>query len=358
MSATIYDIAEKLGLHYSTVAYALKGKGSIKEETRELIKRTAAELGYIPNESARRIRENKASTSFIGVVVPTLSVFYNETVQNLFRECSSCGRELSVAVAEFNREREDNAILSMLKQRVSCLLLRVSSLDWRNLPVESPLHLALKTGTPVILFQSTEDSGNLVSNAATDWNKSFHLALQHLKEKGHRRIALAFPYYGHDRSFCRILADEGTSLGFDPESDFIHLFPEPYPAETGAEAYQMHQQAILSGAAANTGAQILKAAMKMKERPTAIIFVADYNAAGAVNEACRIGIKIPEEMAIISIAKNLSASTALMKITTVAPDNIELGRNLFKFIEAHIAGELKAGSSLFFEPVFRQGETS
>ena len=357
MSATIYDIAERLKLHYSTVAYALSGKGSIKPETRELVSRTAVEMGYVPNESAKRMREPKPSSPCFGMVVPTLSMLYNEICQNLQLECSKEGQELSLAVTEFNEEREDHAIFSFLKQRVACMLLRITDRDWETLPPSSPLRLAVKTGVPVILYQTPKFNKSL-SLALTDWSEVFRLSLSHLKDKGHKRISLAFPYAGHYMGFADIMDEEGAKLGFDPKRDFSTAFPEGDATPRTHNSYRTHQESLLAGGGVEAGAELLRKARASESKPTAMIFIGDYNAVGAVIEAQRSGISIPGEMAVLSIYRNLIASASPLRLTTVCPDNRYIGRELFRFMGGHIDGSIKPGSTLLLKPELITGEST
>ncbi len=52
---TIYDIAKRLGISTATVNRALTGKPRVKEETRQLVMQTAAEMGFRPNALARSL---------------------------------------------------------------------------------------------------------------------------------------------------------------------------------------------------------------------------------------------------------------------------------------------------------------
>ena len=56
---TIYDIAARLGISTATVNRALTGKPRVKEETRELVLKTAAEMGFKPNTLARSLARRR-----------------------------------------------------------------------------------------------------------------------------------------------------------------------------------------------------------------------------------------------------------------------------------------------------------
>lgn len=58
MAVTIYDVAERLHVSVATVNRALRGTGRISPATKELVCRTASEMGYSPNRAAQALRRN------------------------------------------------------------------------------------------------------------------------------------------------------------------------------------------------------------------------------------------------------------------------------------------------------------
>ncbi|MBQ8505885.1 MAG: LacI family DNA-binding transcriptional regulator [Clostridia bacterium] len=63
---TIYDIARKLGISTATVNRALTGKPKVKAETRALVLKTAAEMGFKPNALARSLARGRLRLAVIG----------------------------------------------------------------------------------------------------------------------------------------------------------------------------------------------------------------------------------------------------------------------------------------------------
>jgi len=76
---TIKDVAKKLNVSISTVSRAFNNKYDVKEETKELILKTAKELGYTPNPIAKKLSQQRSFT--IGIVVPEFSTnFFPEVM--------------------------------------------------------------------------------------------------------------------------------------------------------------------------------------------------------------------------------------------------------------------------------------
>ena len=82
MKVTIKDIAKAAGVSYQTVSKALLGKGEIKEETAEKIRKIAKEKGYVPSRTARAMATKKSQ--LIAVFLPQIaSSFYNKFLQGI-----------------------------------------------------------------------------------------------------------------------------------------------------------------------------------------------------------------------------------------------------------------------------------
>jgi len=71
LETTIHDIAKRLNLSASTVSRALNNNPVIREKTRNLVKKMAAEMGYRPNVLAANLRTRRTNT--IGVIVPLIN---------------------------------------------------------------------------------------------------------------------------------------------------------------------------------------------------------------------------------------------------------------------------------------------
>jgi DNA-binding LacI/PurR family transcriptional regulator len=84
------DVAKAAGVSTATVSRALQPDGVISRETRELVTRTAASLGYRPNSLARGLARQE--NNLIGVVVGDITnPFYPEVIERLTKRLTSAG---------------------------------------------------------------------------------------------------------------------------------------------------------------------------------------------------------------------------------------------------------------------------
>ncbi len=99
---TIYDIAARLGISTATVNRALTGKPRVKEETRQLVLKTAAEMGFKPNSLARSLARRRMRFAAVGFT--SFPEFHNA----FLRGVQDAGRELAdfnISVDCFNFDR-------------------------------------------------------------------------------------------------------------------------------------------------------------------------------------------------------------------------------------------------------------
>jgi len=131
MPVTLKQLAHDLGLHHSTVAYALSGKGTVKEATRQRVRAAAAQMGYVPNGLARRMRAKR--TNVIGLVIPDILINFNELIQCTFRAAMQRGYDAQIAMTEFKQDWEDKAVRFLMESRVDGLIIMPCGSDYRYL---------------------------------------------------------------------------------------------------------------------------------------------------------------------------------------------------------------------------------
>ncbi len=115
MPASIYDIAKAAGVSAATVSNVLNERGRFSEKTRDLVLKVADELGYMPNLSARGLREQRTNT--IGIVTPDVSNdFFSSMVLNVERAMHERGYT-SFICNTWYRGTDNADYLAELKQR-------------------------------------------------------------------------------------------------------------------------------------------------------------------------------------------------------------------------------------------------
>jgi LacI family transcriptional regulator len=292
---TLADIAREAGTSQSTASRALSGRGYVAADLRERLLATAERLGYVPNASARTLKQKTSRA--IGVVVSDLgNHFYGALaagVEQTLREAdyrmllvgdNSESAEEIAAVRTFLAMRTPGVILTPVGSDATAFLLR------RGVPVvEVDRRLATVPCDAVVIDN--------VGGART--------AVAHLLALGHRRIA----FLGVDTSWTsdvgrlqgyrRALADAG--VGVD---------------ERLVRRFAFHDE--------RTEAEI--AELLERERPTAILAANNLLAEQAWRVLRARGLVLPTDISLVGFDDVQWTDMVNPGITVVAQPTIELGR--------------------------------
>lgn len=99
MAITIKDVAARCGLSVSTVSKAFNHYCDISEHTREMVQRTAREMGYFPNAIARALKANRSYN--LGVLFVDGSEtglthdFFAAVLEGFKAEAERCGYDMT-----------------------------------------------------------------------------------------------------------------------------------------------------------------------------------------------------------------------------------------------------------------------
>src|SRR5437588_5176928 len=182
-SARLKDVADVAGVHVATASRALDDRRStmVRPETVDRVRRAAADLGYRVNRMARGLKMNRSFT--IGMLIPDITnPFFPPVVRGAEDALAEDGFTLVLANTDNDEAKERRHLSGMLERQVDGLLLAMARR-------RDPLVEELRGGsTPVVLVNRTIDRGG-VSAVIPDDHAGMTLAVEHLYQLGHRRIA-------------------------------------------------------------------------------------------------------------------------------------------------------------------------
>ncbi|THK36130.1 LacI family DNA-binding transcriptional regulator [Ensifer sp. MPMI2T] len=273
----IRRLAQHLDISIGTVSRALNGKPDVNEETRKRVLEAATELGYVPNQSGRSLRQG--TTNIIGFMMQTgteitgqgdiffMSVF--DGVQAVFARhkldlvallCSSQEDPNDYLRRVVARGFADGLILSATQRDDP----RIEFLAERNIPF-------------VTLGRSLTDAGQPWLDL--DFEGMAQASIDRLVARGHRRIAITRPHDDVNLGYIfvdrcrRALAAHGLTL----EEDLIF---RSTPNEAG-------------------GYQIARDLLALEEPPTAIVLINETIAIGFYQALSEAGVKPGRDIAVI-----------------------------------------------------------
>ncbi len=341
------QIADDLQLGVSTVSHAIKGDGTIAEATRRRVREYAASVGYTANAHAKKMRST--STRVIGLVIPDVVLTYNEFVQHAFRRVAATGRELQIILSEFEPRLEDQALRTLLEQRVDGILLKSTYRHWDQVPHDHGLRTLIASGTPTVIVGDelrasglpccrtpTETYGRLLAEHAIDqgrrridWLLPVDLSktpLEHLPQ--HRRAIQAAEQVGRERvgdrfrvrlrTLDELATDAGPVSSF---ADYGNYINEGLP-ERGVW----------------TGRQMAARSLAADEPADAMICSNDVVAIGAMRELIEQGRQVPGDVLMMTYHATTAAHLASRPLIVAGPGPGAFAAKALSMLDAAMDG--------------------
>lgn len=303
---TIKDIARQLNISISTVSRALRGMPEIHPDTRTAVVRLAEELDYQPNQLAKNLAKSRTRT--IGVIVPNLSYYYFSAMLNSIEE-AALQAGYSVLVCQTNESylREITNIQNLLRSQVEGFIISLS----RDTDKYEHVERLTRKNIPLVFFDRYAESIN-VSKVIVDNHAAAFKATEHLIENGCRRIGfLAGP--------TQLVMSSQRVAGY-------RAALEKYGLSIG-EQYVFHCDYTQENTIGHTLAM-----MSLPQPPDGVVIISDRMAYSAVFAMKQKGIRIPEDVAIVSF--NNEPVTALFSppLTSINQPIQEMGTETVRLL--------------------------
>lgn len=331
-AATLKDVAFKAGVDRSTVSRVLRNDPalSIRPETRERILKAARLLRYQPDAIARGLKLRRTFT--LGMLVPLMD---HPTFPEMIRGAEQAAREAGYLLV-LSHAADDAALvpehLRLVQQnRVDGLLVATSYLGGS---VVSELQYL---GTPYIFVNRKPETGE--NYVRTSDESASRTAVRHLLELGHRRIVhLAGPLQT-DNAQRRLLGYKQAL------KDFKVRFDPGLVEESGF--YPEH------------GRDGMLRALRKNPDVTAVFGANIAVAAGALRTLRDQGIRVPEQMSVISIHDAPLAELVNPPLTTVKVPLFEVGYEAARQLVGMVEQKAEArGTTLSNEDLILRGSTA
>ncbi|WP_422047849.1 LacI family DNA-binding transcriptional regulator [Shimia sp.] len=181
---TIKDVAREAGVSKSTVSLVLQGSSLVKSETREHVQKVMAEIGYVYNRAAAKLRSG--STGLIGLVINDLrNPFFSELAASLQRSLSQQDYAAVVANTEEDPALQQKMINALIEHGVSAFVICPTYDDSGQ-----ALEPIARAGLPAMqVFRRVDNRLDQFPFAAPDYAEGGRLATEHLLSQGAKQIA-------------------------------------------------------------------------------------------------------------------------------------------------------------------------
>ena len=318
---TLNDVAQEAGVSRATVSLVLRDSPLVATTTRNRVTDAMASVGYVYNRGAARLRTGMSGT--IGLIVPEITnPFYAELTAGIDDTLDAEGKLSFLANSKERPERQERFLRRIREQGVDGIILCAAEGSTAALADQ------LRTWRlPFIqILRSIDDT--IADFVAPDFRLGTQLAVDHLVEQGHRRIAL-MPSIRKTSAAQQRIEAFGTvlhSLGLTSAG----IVPCANDRAATADAMEV----LLQG----------------DERPTAVICHNDLMAVGVMQALRGRGLVPGRDLGVIGFDDIPEATNAVPRLTSVATDPATVGREAAKLLLRRIASPTGPPERILIEP--------
>lgn len=299
MAIKLTDVAKKAGVSVTTVSRVINNHGYLSEKTKHKVFAAMKELNYQPNSLARSLQGKKMK--LIGLIFPSITnPFFAELVQDIESILFKKGYKIILCNAGQDKEKERAYLKMLLANQVDGIIAGA-----HNLGIEEYQEL----GLPIVSFdRKLSDNVPIVS---CDNYQGIALAVHDLLQAGCQNIYfLGNKNRKGNPTDLRLKAylDEAKKNNFEP-----HIASVAFSDSIMIKNMRIHQ-------------------LLTEKNPDGIVATDDLTAILVLQEARKIGIKVPEELKIIGFDGTKEIQNYHSELSTIAQPIYEIANLLVELL--------------------------
>lgn len=330
--STIYDIAEKTGLSASTVARALSGSGYCSDKSKKKVFAAAKELNYFPHEAAKTLKNN--ITSKIMLCIPDImNPYYFAMIKGVTHTLEEYNYNILLTYTMHSPQKELD-ILNNLKGRY------VDGLIFGSFDYNPTLIDAIQdTGLPTVItsFYKNTEYQEFYDCAYVNQSLAAWVATRYCIEKGHTKIA----FLGGDpreqntkerfKGYCKALEEAGITI------DNSLAINADFTRELALNKFHKY---ISEGG-----------------KCTAVMACNDLMAVGCMNACSGLGLKVPEDISIVSLDNTEYCICTSPQLTSVDMMQGKVGVEAARLVMDRILNKRNYRKDVGFSPKIVERES-
>jgi len=325
---TLEEVARRAGVSTITASRALRGLATVGAEYVERVQAAARELNYVANPAARALAS--ARSDAVAVLIPSLTNnVFTDALEAIHGMLRPRGFEVLIGNTHYSREAEEDLLRHYLASPPSGLI--VTGFD----RTEPARRLIDASGVPCVYLMELADAQGVYcvgfSQASAGEAVADHLIARGCRHNAFVAAQLDLRMMQRGEGFRRRLQRAGL---YEPDLDVL----TPAPSSIGL------------------GGQLFLQLMERRPDIDGIFFGNDDLAQGALFEACRHGIRVPEQVAIVGFNDLAGSADCVPRLTTVRTPRAEMGHTAAQLLLSLIDRQLptKAAIDLGFELIVRE----
>ncbi|COE00025.1 catabolite control protein A [Staphylococcus warneri] len=295
MTVTIYDVAREARVSMATVSRVVNGNQNVKPETRNKVNEVIKKLNYRPNAVARGLASKRTTT--VGVIIPDISnVYYSQLARGLEDIATMYKYHSIISNSDNDSEKEKEIFNNLLSKQVDGIIFLGGTIS------KEIKELINQSSVPVVV-SGTNGKDDHVASVNIDFEKAADEVTQQLIKQGAKSFALVGGDYSKKAQedvlsgLNKVLSENQLKL-----DESLHL--------SGAESYK----------------EGMKVFDKIKDNlPDAVLSISDEQAIGILHGALDAGIKVPEELQIVSFNNTRLVEMVRPQLSSVIQPLYDIG---------------------------------
>jgi LacI family transcriptional regulator len=314
-------VAKRARVSTATVSRVLNGAANVKASTRARVQKAAAELKYHPNLHARSLAGGKSRT--LGVIVSNMeNPFFFDIYKAVEFDAHARGYEVVVANTDYQSSQLVASIRLMIGRRVDGLAAIVSEMD--------PALIRELTDSRIpVVFYDVGTAGANITNIRVDYRKGVDKIVKHLHSLGHTRVG----FIGHHATLGPIS---------DRKAAVLRAVSRHKP--------KMEVRAVANSDGLEGGREAARELLSSGFKPTAIICVNDFMAAGALRELRDRGLQVPRDISVTGFDNIKLSEFCYPSLTTVNIPRDSIGHAICESLLRDSDKRRVSGREIVIEP--------
>lgn len=293
---TLQDIADHLGMTKMTVSRYLRNPDSVAKDTQQRIAAAIEQFGYIPNRAPEIL--SNAKSKAIGVLLPSLTNHvFADVLKGIEQVADIAGYQTMLAHYGYSVKKEEERIESLLSYNVDGLIL---SENYHSLRTLKMIEIA---NIPVIEIMDSSQAG-IQQVIGFDNVAAAQTMVETMIQRGYKNIV-----------YFTARMDKRTQLKMQGYEQAMKKY--------GLEPYSLITETASSF---TLGGKQLRKILEERPETNGIFCTNDDLAIGALFECQRLGIAVPQQIAIAGFHGHDVGFSVTPQLATVMTPRLEIGK--------------------------------
>lgn len=309
---TIRTVAADAGVSVAAVSKVMRNAYGVSDALRQKVEASIEKLGYRPSVAARGMRGRTFTLGvlLVGIDNPFLPGIY----QGIESVTEAAGYKIMVGVGAARTPTEVSLIEQMIDNQMDGLILVASQIAGETLE-------RYARQIPIVVVGHHEPMALGYDTINNDDQRGAHLVVDAFLERGYRDIAFVTQPDQQDH-----LADVAPQREIGYRKAMAERGLAAQIRVIGLPQYGSPRQAAI------------QAVLENPDRPRAIFCWSDLDAVPLICDAYRLGIRVPEDLAIIGYDNSPVAALPMVDLSSVDQDGPRLGRLAAEALLSRIKG--------------------